>query len=218
MGIVNFGLPIDAAKQLAENFGLKTFVEGGTYRGDTAKTCSSIFERVITIEKSGTMFSIAKGNLKNFANVNILFGDTREFLSEILRENDNIMFWLDAHWSGGDTYGDFDQCPLIEELKIIFNSSKKSVILIDDARLFLSPPASPLIKEQWPSIREICDIVPEENSVYVFDDVIYIIPQNDKYSFGNFLQKSATEKWLRYKKIPGFLKRIFSKFGYIPNA
>lgn len=218
MGIVNFGLPIDTAMQLAENYNIKTFVEGGTYKGETARKCSECFEQVITIEKSMAMFEIASKNLKKISNVKILFGDTREHLPDILNTNDNILFWLDAHWSGGETYGDDDQCPLIEELNTIFRSRKNSVILIDDARLFLSPPTSPLKKEQWPSIKEICEIVPADHSVYVFDDVIYIVPPNETYSFSEDLQNRATAKWEFNKKVPGLLKRIFRRFGYVANA
>jgi len=78
------------------------------------------------------------------------------------------LFWLDAHWSGGDTYGENDECPLMDELKIIFQYRKNYVILIDDARLFMAPPPKPHKIENWPSIKEIVNILP-----YEWDLIIY---------------------------------------------
>ena len=71
-------------------------------------------------KKSDIMFEIAKENLKDTNNITLLKGDTREHLDSIIANNENILFWLDAHWSGGDTYGEEDECPLIDELRIIF--------------------------------------------------------------------------------------------------
>jgi hypothetical protein len=74
----------------------------------------------------------------------LIYGDSREELGPIIEREDNILFWLDAHWSGGETYGESDQCPLIKELEVIFRYSKEKnfAILIDDVRLFLAPPPS----------------------------------------------------------------------------
>ncbi|MDR1514735.1 MAG: hypothetical protein LBS45_03495 [Synergistaceae bacterium] len=58
-------------------------------------------------------------------------------------KNSPMLFWLDAHWSGGDTAGENIQCPLLEELKIILDSNSSHFILIDDARLILASPLLP---------------------------------------------------------------------------
>ncbi len=157
MGLVNFGVPEDDVQFFKRLFKLNVFVEGGTYKGDTARNMSRLFEKVYTIEKSDVMYEIAKQNLKNNLNVILLKGDTREYIPKILDDNDNILFWLDSHWSGGDTYGEGDECPLIEELKIIFQYKDRNyIILIDDARLFLSPPPHPHNFTYWPSFERNC--------------------------------------------------------------
>ena len=200
MGLVNFGVPEKEVEFLKENMKLDILVEGGTYKGGTAKSMSKKFRKVYTIEKSDTMFEIARGNLKDTKNVTMLKGDTREHLQSILENNDNILYWLDAHWSGGDTYGEEDECPLIEELEIIFQYSKNHVILIDDARLFLAPPPSPHKIEKWPSLTDILQALPMNWELLEFEDVIYLFPKKTSIEFKVFMQKITTDRWKEYGK------------------
>ena len=200
MGLVNFGVPEKEVEFLKENMKLDILVEGGTYKGGTAKSMSKKFRKVYTIEKSDTMFEIARGNLKDTKNVTMLKGDTREHLQSILENNDNILYWLDAHWSGGDTYGEEDECPLIEELEIIFQYSKNHVILIDDARLFLAPPPSPHKIENWPSLTDILQALPMNWELLEFEDVIYLFPKKIGIEFKVFMQKNTTDRSKEYGK------------------
>lgn len=157
MGIVNFGIPEQETRWLKEKMNLTTVVEGGTYKGGTAKNLSKEFINVYTIEKSDVMFEKAKQNIGSIQNITQLRGDTRDHLPSLISQNDNILFWLDAHWSGGDTYGEEDECPLLQELEIIFSSAMKNyAILIDDARLFLAPPPLPHKVKNWPGIKQVC--------------------------------------------------------------
>jgi len=50
MGIIRPGPPIDIILKLKETYGIKRFIETGSYIGDTAYWASKIFEQVITIE------------------------------------------------------------------------------------------------------------------------------------------------------------------------
>ena len=108
-----------------------------------------------------------------------------------------MLFWLDAHWSGSQTYGEDDECPLLEELEIILSSNLKNfAILIDDARLFLAPPPLPHNLEIWPSITDICRAVPDNYDLIVRNDVIYIIP--DHVEMRAYTQKIITSDWSNY--------------------
>jgi hypothetical protein len=200
MGLINFGVPEKETEYLKKSLNLDVFVEGGTYEGGTAKSMSSKFEKVYTIEKSETMFDIAKNNLKGISNITILKGDTRKHLKGILKENNNILFWLDAHWSGGKTYGEEDECPLIEELEIIFQSTRNYIILVDDARLFLAPPPSPHNYKKWPSLNEILETLPKNWELIVFEDVIYLFPKKIADGFKTFMQELTTDRWKQYGK------------------
>ena len=210
MGLINFGVPEKETEYLKDTMKLDVFVEGGTYKGGTAKNMSEKFSKVYTIEKSDAMFDIARENLKDIPNVVMLKGDTREHLHGVLENNDNIIFWLDAHWSGGETYGEEDECPLIEELEIIFKYDKNYIILIDDARLFLAPPPSPHKIEKWPSLTDILKILPVNWELLEFEDVIYLFPKNVNDEFKIFMQKITTDKWKNYGKDSqvSFLKGI----------
>jgi hypothetical protein len=209
MGLINFGVPEREAEYLKNSLKLDVFVEGGTYKGGTAKSMSNKFKKVYTIEKSDVMYDIAKENLKNISNVSMLKGDTREHLSGILENNDNILFWLDSHWSGGDTYGEEDECPLLEELEIIFQYHKNFVILIDDARLFLAPPPLPHKFKNWQTITDIVQVMPDDWNILEYEDVIYLFSEKGSDEFKSFLQGIITEKATHSKG--AFLRRLFNR-------
>lgn len=212
MGIVNFGIPEQETKWLKETMNLTTAVEGGTYLGGTAKKLSREFEKVYTIEKSDVMFTKAKENIRSIYNITQLLGDSREHLPKLVAEYDDILFWLDAHWSGGDTYGEEDQCPLLQELVIIFQSAIRNyAILIDDARLFLAPPPLPHRLKNWPTIKQVADILPSNFDMIVHEDVIYLVPS--EIDFPGYIQGKITENWLKYAEIkrPLFKNRFVNK-------
>lgn len=179
MGIVNFGIPEQETTWLKENLNLTTVVEGGTYKGGTAKKLIKECQKVYTTEKSDVMFETAKENIGAIRNITQLRGDTRDHLPSLASQNDNVLFWLGAHWSGGDTYGEQDECPLLQELEIIFSSAMKNyAILIDDARLFLAPPPLPHKVKNWPAIKQVADVIPLHFDMIVHEDVIYIVPND----------------------------------------
>ena len=213
MGLINFGVPEEEIEFLKHIMKLDVFVEGGTYKGGTAKSMGEKFRKIFTIEKSDIMFEIAKENLKDTNNITLLKGDTREHLDSIIANNENILFWLDAHWSGGDTYGEEDECPLIEELDIIFKYNKNYVILIDDARLFLAPPPYPHNFNNWQSLTDIMKAIPESWELIEFEDVIYLFPKEINNEFKSFLQNIVTKQQQNNKK--PLLQRIFNKLGVI---
>lgn len=114
------------------------FIETGTHIGNTTKNASDIgFEKVYTIELSEHFYKEA---LKRFAHnekIVCIFGDSTEKLKEILNDLDvPAVFWLDGHWSMGNTAKGEKAVPVFEELEAIKNHHiKNHVILIDDLRL-----------------------------------------------------------------------------------
>ena len=220
MGIINFGIPKQEMRWLKKRMKLTTAVEGGSYMGGTALNMSKEFVTVLTIEKSDAMFRKAKKKIGDIPNITQLYGDTRDHLPKIVSKRDNILFWLDAHWSGGETYGKQDECPLLKELDIIFSSAKKNyVILVDDARLFLAPPPLPHKIKNWPTVKQIANIIPSNFDMIIHDDVIFIIPV--KIGFPKFIQGKTTSNWLEYAELSrpslkncfaGLLASIVMKF------
>jgi len=122
------------------------FVETGTFVGDTIIKLHPHFIKLSTIELSLDLF--LQFNQKkidyNLNNVENHLGDSIVVLPGLLLTSyaDNIIFWLDGHYSGqtwaGETGLGIKECPLLEECSYIdkFCKSKKCIILIDDYNLF----------------------------------------------------------------------------------
>jgi predicted O-methyltransferase YrrM len=114
------------------------FVETGTYYGDTIVEALKHCNRVYSIELSPHYHSLAKQRFNSEPRVNLLQGDSAVVLESLCKLlNEPTFFWLDGHFSSGDTAQGSKDCPLIEELNHIVKYCKPaSVIAIDDVRLF----------------------------------------------------------------------------------
>ncbi len=125
-------------KFLCDHFGSTLFIETGTYMGDTALNASKSVEHVVTIELSKEFFKQARKRFENIPNIKIYNGDSKDVLSKILvSNNEKIIFWLDGHYSSGNTARGDLNTPIIQELECIKKSKiKDAIILIDDIRFF----------------------------------------------------------------------------------
>lgn len=203
MGLVRMGPPNKLIEKLVTNFKIDNFVETGTYYGGTATWASKHFKNVLTIEYSKELYeqAIAKFNISN---IEFIFGDSRTELSKLIKHLDSpSIFWLDAHWSGGVTYGDTDQCPLVEEINIINSSSFDNFILIDDARLFTSPPQPPHKIEQWPDVATVIQALKSKQSdkyIVIIEDVIIAVPSFAKTVVSEYCQNVNAKAWEDYGK------------------
>lgn len=132
------------------------FVETGTLVGDTTINLQSIFDEVHTIELSEKYFNISAERFKslNLKNIKNHLGDSIQVIPQILPSLDSskkCIFFLDGHWSSGDTAKGDKDCPLIEECLAIDSLylSNEAIILIDDYRLFNTK-----INEDWSGITK----------------------------------------------------------------
>ncbi len=181
MGIVRMGPPTEIIYKLQEVYGINNFIETGTYQGNTAYWASQVFEQVFTIEYSQDIYQKVTEKYGHIKNINFLYGDTINLLKNTLSKLESpSLFWLDAHWSGGLTYGESDECPLLAEIEIINRSDCEHFILIDDARLFLSPPPPPHSPQQWPDISNILNSGKNSRHIVIVDDVIIAVPVSAK--------------------------------------
>lgn len=182
MGAINFSIDIELVKLLKELLPIKVFVETGTYEGDTIDVVQSYFEAIYSVEIFPAYYEKARQRFSEGKNIYLYQNNSPDFIKEIKSQiqDSSCLYWLDAHWCA--TEGDqlqASQCPLIEEIQSIDVLNNNSVILIDDARLFLCPPPKPHIIDQWPRfssiLRELQNIS-DNHEILILNDVILYIP------------------------------------------
>jgi hypothetical protein len=127
------------------------WIETGTYYGTTAQFLAQICNHVHTIEPPAELAQAAKENCRNFNNITFHFGASEDKLEPIVSSIvGNCCFWLDGHYSAGNTFHGEVGSPIRHELKIIarhINKLGKVVVLIDDIR------CSHLDKYNYPSLN-----------------------------------------------------------------
>lgn len=202
MGLIHSGPPTELILKLKEVYKINTFIETGTYTGDTAAWAAAHFSTVLTIEYSKAIYEDTVRRLGENQEIIFLFGDSRIVLREIVPTlTCSAIFWLDSHWSGGNTYGKDDECPLIEELSLINEAKTAHFLLIDDARLFLSPPPRPHQIDRWPGIDKVIEALKSESHKYyivVMEDVILAVPDYARDLVADYCQDISTQAWENY--------------------
>ncbi len=114
-----------------------TFVETGTYRGDTLAAVRPHVAKSVSIELDETLCALARHRFRRHPDVEILWGDSGTLLADVvLVLTEPAAFWLDGHYSGGVTADSGGDAPILRELEAVLESSVAHLVLIDDARLF----------------------------------------------------------------------------------
>ena len=115
-----------------------TFVETGTFMGETIENVKAHFARVETIEVKTTFYERAVHRFRADAHVTCHLGDSLRMLGDICKTLDSpTCFWLDGHFSSGTTGHGEKMVPLCEELEAIMkHCAQACVIIVDDCRLF----------------------------------------------------------------------------------
>jgi hypothetical protein len=204
MGIIRMGPPEDLLIQIAESFQVKYFIETGTYYGGTAVWAAQHFPRVATIEYSQALYEQAVAKHSEIKNIEFRFGDSRTQLEQLAANlNESAIFWLDAHWSDSFTYGENDQCPLLDEIRVINQSPHDHFLFIDDARLFTSPPQPQHNPEQWPDITTVIQALAKNHYdssryIVIVEDVIIAVPLKAKSLLVDYCQATNAVIWANF--------------------
>ena len=97
-------LRADLLTKLKDYFKTDAFVESGTYKGDTTFLAGLFFDEVHTIELSQELVEAAVVRFRNLPTVRVYQGDSGSVFKQILpRISSRILFYLDGHYSGGNT-------------------------------------------------------------------------------------------------------------------
>jgi hypothetical protein len=126
-------------KALAARTHSRTFIETGTFVGNTTMRCSNTFERVITMELDADLFRQARAYLASRPNVSCLHGDALQLLPTVLDSPEVVdaLVFLDGHFSGGATaHGSLVE-PACEEITVLAGHTHKiNAVVVDDFRCF----------------------------------------------------------------------------------
>jgi hypothetical protein len=131
------------------------FIETGTLNGETTFAMEPYFQLLYSIEFSEKYYYNTKH--RYFGNkIQFLLGDSSVVFESLLPSiTENTVFFLDGHWSSGDTGKAAKDCPLVEEITHINNLFKhEAVIIIDDFRLFGLDATSGKLGEDWSQISK----------------------------------------------------------------
>jgi hypothetical protein len=123
------------------------FVETGTFRGDMIAAVRANFEQLFSIELHAELGSKAARRFAADPAVKILIGDSGELLKPLVQAIGRpVVYWLDGHYSGFRTARGEADTPICRELDaVLVHGTPDDIVLIDDARLFGTDPAYPLI-------------------------------------------------------------------------
>jgi hypothetical protein len=116
------------------------FVETGAYLGDGIQSALEVdtYTSIHSIELSEQWVEHCKKRFYGNTRVHIHSGDSAVVLTNLNLPKEPILFYLDAHFSGGNTAGAHidNGCPVLRELESIVNRNVKGdIIFIDDMRL-----------------------------------------------------------------------------------
>lgn len=121
-----------------KKFDYEIFIETGTHKGNMVQAMKNRFKKIYSIELGDELYKKTKERFINDNHIVLFKGDSGIILPEILKIiGAPAIFWLDAHYSEGDTARGEIDTPIELELSAIFNHPiKNHVIMIDDARCF----------------------------------------------------------------------------------
>lgn len=117
------------------------WIETGTYKGETTRFLATLGPRVHTIEPGRELVEMArKANLGD--NVVIHEGLSEDVLPSLLEGlSGHVNFWLDGHWSSGDTFRGPVDTPVEAELAEISRNLwrlSSVAVFVDDFRCFVN--------------------------------------------------------------------------------
>jgi hypothetical protein len=152
-----------------------TWVETGTFKGETTAFLSSLGGMVHTIEPAEKYYQRAKKKFSTNGLIAVHNGPSEEILPTLLPTlSGDINFWLDGHYSAGSTFKGNTDCPILAELKSIdINRAnfKRVTVLIDDIRCFGTDDAN---YADYPSLDELVDWARDNNMTWKIEHDIFI--------------------------------------------
>ena len=190
-------------------------VETGTFKGSTAKKLSSLADYVTTIEANEIFYRKALTWVTDVGNITPVLGESGVLLGDHLPNAEmNCLVWLDAHFSGGITAGEFNPCPLINELSQILplRNASNSIILIDDSRGLIG-------ESGWPLLSDLVCLLNQHGfSSLIIDDVLVASSSGILKVFADNYSKSRTSTFEKLGGRMTFVTGFSRTLGFATSA
>jgi hypothetical protein len=161
-----------------------TFLETGTYKGETIFAMEPYFDNLITVEINENLFNSVSNSASNSASnklnkIKFINADSIDIFQHIFKIiNDKIIFFLDAHYSAIESSYGTKPVALLDELELINKLYKNDgIIIIGDVRLF----GKNMGDENW------TDISTEKIFTILFDRINDYYYLESNYSKEDFL-------------------------------
>lgn len=149
-----------------------TWIETGTYLGDTTSKLATIANKVISIEPQSELSLFASTRLKRKKNVEVINATSEGCIIKVLEGvSGPTCFWLDGHYSGDVTFQGTEVSPISAELSAIssYLAKNKVVVLVDDFRLFVNSAAT-----GYPSHLTLAKWADENSLIWSVEHDIFI--------------------------------------------
>lgn len=126
-----------------------TWIETGTFEGDTTAFLAQHAAKVISIEPEPRLYAAVVERFRGQPTVELQHGLSEDVLPRVLPQlKGNVSFWLDGHYSAGFTHKGPIDTPIVDELNAIgpaIAGWDKVAVLVDDVRCF--EPTDPEFKD-----------------------------------------------------------------------
>lgn len=121
----------------ADRIGARHLVETGAYLGDTIRMFRGRFDTITSIEIAEVFANPLKAEFRDDPTVRVVHGDSGSEIARVVSAiREPALFWLDAHYSGGETGGE-GYVPIYAEIDAVGKLGDLAhAIVIDDMRLF----------------------------------------------------------------------------------
>lgn len=209
------GFPLYLVKNLIENVDVPYFIESGTAGGESIIKASKHFKHCYTIELIEGR-AIVNPDIENITwYTGHSVGVLAEIIEELIIDKESLqkpkkpekynyaLFFLDAHYSDNvPNESEYKECYILEEIQAMARYRDDSIIIIDDARLFMGHPPAPNNPQDWAGIQDIFISLKEHfpyNYSTIIDDYIVSVPERirdyiDEDWRKNFNKRYPSEK------------------------
>jgi hypothetical protein len=167
--------PSFVKRSVLQRFGIATatWVETGTFQGDTTDFLSHDAKAVYTIEPDNILFHRAFDRFTGVHNVHVIHGLSEDILPNLLSKiSGDVCFWLDGHYSGGITHRGPTDTPVTQELELISKYRRQFErlrIFIDDMRCF-----SYKKEEGYPDVVNVVEWATSEKLSWCIEHDIFV--------------------------------------------